>query len=104
MKMNRINLTFWQVLLVSALLINAFSLPATACTGIRLTAKDGGVVYGRTMEWGAFDLHTRVAIIPRGYKYVGLTPDGNNGKTYTTNYGIYVATFFCSEIFFYKKF
>lgn len=86
--MNRINLAFWQVLLVSALLINAFSLPATACTGIRLTAKDGGVVYGRTMEWGAFDLHTRVAIIPRGHKYVGLTPDGNNGKSYITKYGI----------------
>jgi choloylglycine hydrolase len=59
-----------------------------ACTGFRLIAKDGSVVYGRTMEWGAFDLNSRVAIIPRGYKFKGLTPEGNNGLVYTTKYGI----------------
>jgi choloylglycine hydrolase len=57
-----------------------------ACTGIRLISKDGGVVYGRTMEWGSFDLHSRVAIIPRGYTFTGLTPDGLNGKQYTAKY------------------
>jgi choloylglycine hydrolase len=61
---------------------------ASACTGIRLLAKDGGVVYGRTMEWGAFDLHSRIAIIPHGYTFTGLTPDGYNGKTYTVKHGI----------------
>ena len=59
-----------------------------ACTGIRLISKDGGVVYGRTMEWGSFDLHSRIAIIPRGYTNIGLTPDGNNGKTYISKYGV----------------
>lgn len=63
-------------------------LSADACTGIRLLAKDGGVVYGRTMEWGAFDLHSRVLIIPRGYHFTGITPDGLNGKSYDTKYGI----------------
>jgi len=58
-----------------------------ACTGIRLICKDGGVVYGRTTEWGAFDLHSRVAIIPRGYSFTGLTPDGLNGKVYEAKYG-----------------
>ncbi len=38
---------------------------ALACTGIALKAEDGTFVYGRTMEWGAFDLNSRVAIIPR---------------------------------------
>ncbi len=61
---------------------------ASACTGIRLIAKDGGVVYARTMEWGAFDLHSRVAVIPIGYKFTGLTPDGSNGKKFTVKYGI----------------
>jgi choloylglycine hydrolase len=61
---------------------------ASACTGIRLIAKDGGVVYARTMEWGAFDLHSRVALIPTGYKFTGLTPDGNNGKKFTVKHGI----------------
>jgi len=61
---------------------------ASACTGIRLIAKDGGVVYARTMEWGAFDLHSRVALIPIGYNFTGLTPDGIIGKKFTVKYGI----------------
>lgn len=61
---------------------------AMACTGLRLVAEDGGVVYGRTMEWGAFDLNSRVAIIPRGFKFKGLTPDGYNGKEWVTKYGV----------------
>lgn len=64
------------------------NLNASACTGIRLIAKDGGVVYGRTMEWGAFDLHSRLALIPNGYEFTGLTPDGNNGKKFTVKHGI----------------
>ena len=61
---------------------------ASACTGIRLIAKDGGVVYARTMEWGAFDLNSRVALIPNGYVFTGLTPDGNNGRKFTVKHGI----------------
>lgn len=58
-----------------------------ACTGIRLIAEDGTVVYGRTMEWGAFDLNSRVAKIPRGQDFTGLTPEGENGKTWVAKYG-----------------
>ena len=61
--------------------------PGFACTGIRLVAADGTVVYGRTMEWGAFDLNSRVAIIPRGHAFNGLTPEGENGKTWEAKYG-----------------
>jgi choloylglycine hydrolase len=71
---------------LSFLLIGNFY--TSACTGIRLIAKDGGVVYARTMEWGAFDLHSRVAIIPIGYKFTGLTPEGNNGKKFSVKHGI----------------
>lgn len=74
-------------LLLLALIIEPF-LISEACTGIRLIAMDGGVVYGRTMEWGTFDLHSRVAIIPRGYAFRGLTPDGLNGKVYIAKYGV----------------
>ncbi len=59
-----------------------------ACTGIRLIATDNGVVYGRTMEWGKFDLQSRVTIIPRGYSFTGLTPDGENGKKWKAKYGV----------------
>ncbi|MCB2226590.1 MAG: choloylglycine hydrolase family protein [Desulfarculaceae bacterium] len=63
------------------------SLPAEACTGIRLKAKDGATVYGRSMEWGAFDLESRVAIVPKGYAFVGTTPQGLNGKRWVAKYG-----------------
>jgi len=70
------------------ILLSIFSDGSKACTGICLLTKDGGVVYGRTMEWGTFDLHSRVTIIPIGYKFQGLTPDGINGKIYNSKYGI----------------
>ncbi len=59
-----------------------------ACTGITLKAKDGAVVYGRTMEWGTFDLKSRVVIVPRGHKFAGQTPDNKPGMTWNAEYGI----------------
>ncbi len=58
-----------------------------ACTGIRLIAADKGIVYGRTMEWGKFDLQSRITIVPRGFSFTGLTPDSFNGKTWEAKYG-----------------
>ena len=61
---------------------------ANACTGVSLRAEDGTLVYGRTLEWGTFDLLSRILIIPRGHKFVGETPDGKNGMAWTGKYGI----------------
>lgn len=69
------------------ILCGNISVPAFACTGIRLTANDKGVVYGRTMEWGKFDLQSQIMIVPKGYLFKGLTPDGNNGKKWSAKYG-----------------
>lgn len=74
--------------MVSSMFLVLTSIDVNACTGIRLIAKNGGVTYGRTMEWGTFDLHSRIAIIPRGYAFTGLTPDGSIGKKYTAKYGV----------------
>lgn len=60
----------------------------SGCTGIRLRAENGSTVYGRTMEWGAFDLESRIAIIPRGHEFTGQTPDGSPGKTWSAKYGV----------------
>lgn len=76
-----------NVLTVS-MLFSVSTVTTDACTGIKLSAADKGVVYGRTMEWGAFDLHSRVAIIPQGREFVGLTPDGNTGKKWKAKYGV----------------
>ncbi|MFN9788785.1 MAG: linear amide C-N hydrolase, partial [Pirellulaceae bacterium] len=49
---------------------------ARACTGITLRAKDGAVVFGRTLEWGAFDLNSRLVVIPRGLEFQSRLQDG----------------------------
>ncbi len=74
-------------ILIAVVLLLASSNHATACSGVRLIAEDGSVVYGRTVEWGTFDLNSRVAIVPRGYSFTGLTPDGHNGKKWQGKYG-----------------
>ncbi|MBY5948448.1 linear amide C-N hydrolase [Photobacterium rosenbergii] len=74
-----------------ALIAGALSLTigsvANACTGARLIADDGAVVYGRTLEWDSFDLKSRVSITPRGHQFTGTTPEGLNGKQWQGKYG-----------------
>ena len=69
--------------LVAAL---SFAPAAQACTGIRLVAKDGGVVAARTLEFGV-DLHSEVLVVPAGTAFTGTLPDGGKGISYTTKYG-----------------
>ena len=38
---------------------------ANACTAFELTAKDGGTVYARTMEFG-FDVKSDIVVVPAG--------------------------------------
>ncbi len=64
----------------------AFAPVAQACTGIRLVAKDGGVVAARTLEFG-FDLHSEVMVVPAGTALTGTLPDGGKGISYKTKYG-----------------
>ena len=72
------------------LLLNHTS--ADACTGIRLTAGDGGVVVGRTMEFG-FDVQSDAVVVPAGTKLTSSLPDKSKGIQYTTKYGIVGANF-----------
>jgi choloylglycine hydrolase len=61
---------------------------APACTSLALKAEDGAIVYGRTMEWGAFDLNSRVSIVPQGYEFTSHTPDGKAGHRWKAQYGV----------------
>lgn len=85
-------MTNYRCYVAAAFLAVAFggflSQQSVACTGITLKAKDGAVVYGRTMEWGSFDLKSRVVIVRRGYKFTGHTPDGKPGMTWQGKYGV----------------
>jgi choloylglycine hydrolase len=77
-----------RILAVAVAVCAFLANPANACTGITLKAQDGAVVFGRTLEWGSFDLHSRVVIVPRGHAFKGVTPDGNAGHAWTASYGV----------------
>lgn len=66
-------------------ILSLFFLRADACTGIKLIAKDGSLVHGRTLEFGV-ELDISSAVVPRGYSFKGTTPLGE-GLSYTSKYG-----------------
>jgi choloylglycine hydrolase len=77
----------FRALLVGTLVAALSFVPAAqACTGIRLVAKDGGVIAARTLEFG-IDLHSDVLVVPAGTTLTGTLPDGGKGVSYTTKYG-----------------
>ena len=59
-----------------------------ACTGLSLQAKDGAYIQARTIEWGESDLPSEYVIIPRGRQIKTYTPEGLNGATFQTKYGM----------------
>lgn len=71
---------------IAAALLFSWMLSTTldACTGIKLTAKDGSIVHGRTLEFG-IEIDTSAVVIPRGYEFVGTTPQGP-GLAYKAKY------------------
>ncbi len=75
------------IALLSAMATFAMTPVADACTGITLKAQDGAVVFGRTMEWGTFDLLSRAVIVPRGQQFTGHTPDRKSGLSWKGQHG-----------------
>jgi choloylglycine hydrolase len=61
-------------------------LPALACTDFVLTASDGSVVTGRSMEWGS-DLHSRIVTHPRGESLATTAPGGKKTGEIKSRYG-----------------
>lgn len=85
-----------MLLRISAVLIAlacAAGTAALACTGIRLTAKDGAVIVARTLEFGQ-DLQSKILIIPAGTNLTGSLPNGAAGIAFATKYGIVGANAF----------
>ena len=81
--MRKIHLCF-----ISALaLMCSSALSADACTGIGLKAKDGSTVVARTVEWLKDPMNCGYAVVPRGYKQISLTPQGENGLAFKARYG-----------------
>ncbi len=86
--MKKYRTIFVKLLVAAILLFPAGQFQLTACTGITLRAENGSLLFGRTLEWGTFDLNGRVIIIPRGHEFIGLTPNGDRGLTWKAKYGV----------------
>ena len=59
---------------------------AFACTSFRVQTKDGGIVIGRSMEWGIPE-NSQVMIVPRGMRLETLKDDGTTLRSWTGKYG-----------------
>jgi choloylglycine hydrolase len=57
-----------------------------ACTGVRVTTKDGSTVHGRTLEFG-IEVSTSLVAIPRNYQFIGKTDKGD-GMKYVSKYAM----------------
>ena len=58
----------------------AFVPPAQACTSFLLRTSDGGVVYGRTMEFG-FHLTSEAIVLPRQFAFTATGPGGKRASS-----------------------
>lgn len=63
-----------------------YSISGLACTHFNLTAKDGSVVVGRSMEFGPM-LETDIYTVSRGTPFDSTTPDGKPGLHWQAKYG-----------------
>lgn len=73
--------------LLGAALACVPAIRAIACTGISLTAADGGYVQARTIEWAQGALQSEYVVIPRNHTLRSFTPTGDNGMEFRTRYG-----------------
>lgn len=63
-----------------------YSISCLACTQFNLTAQDGSVVAGRSMEFGP-KLETNIYTVSRGTLFDSVTPDGRPGLRWQAKYG-----------------
>jgi len=64
---------------VAGLISTLSILPAMACTALVFKAQDGTAIYGRTMEWGASDLKSELALVPHDTSFKSALGAGKTG-------------------------
>ena len=58
-----------------------------ACTGISLATVHGEHIHARTIEWGNFDLNSKLIVSPRGHDYTSQLPLEKQGIQWRGTYG-----------------
>lgn len=75
------------VLLSLFVIMSSLPLPSHACTEVRIKAKDGSIVVGRSMEF-AQEINSDVILQPKGQTNVSELPGGKKGIEWTSKYGV----------------
>ena len=57
------------------------------CTSFVIKTRDGSPIYGRTMEWGAFDLHSELVLVPRNQSFSSDLGSGRKGMSWQNQFG-----------------
>ncbi len=68
-------------------LVLTSSIIANACTSFVIKTQDGSPIYGRTMEWGAFDLQAELVLVPRNLSFTSELGAGKKGMIWKNKYG-----------------
>ncbi len=76
-----------RVFVVALSTLLAAAPAADACTSLRIMTADGYPIYGRTMEFASSVIAWQLAVYPRGAKYHGRAPNGQEGLSWTGRYG-----------------
>lgn len=77
---------------ILAMLGSPMTTAADACTSFRVTAKDGAILVGRSMEFG-MPLDSAVMIAPRGLTLSSTGPGGKPGLEWKVKHGFVAANF-----------
>lgn len=78
----------WSRVLILTFLFQYMSLQASfACTDFTVKTSSNNIVNGRSMEWGATEMHSRIVVHPRAVKYQASAPNNNSGYSWTSKYG-----------------
>ncbi len=73
---------------ITCALLAVAPIPTQACTGIGFTTADNTQIQARTIEWAEYDLDSKLVILPRSMKNTSYTPQGKNGISWVSKYGI----------------
>lgn len=77
-----------KIIVLCSCLLTLLSAVVYACTGISVRTKDNNLVQGRTIEFGEYNLNSRVVVSPRGREFTSITPNGKtDGYKWKAKYG-----------------
>jgi choloylglycine hydrolase len=75
-----------KFLLVSAIILAVCTANSYACMSFRVTAKDGNIMIGRTMEFGV-DSGWKIVVVPRNMEFTSPAPGEKKGLSWKNKYG-----------------